>query len=314
MTTSWHAAASALLASLLLMAPAAVGLGFAVLRRERRRRRSRSPIDDTHRLRRPPGTWVRSKLYKLQEDLQWDIFLLTMTSVSPVTIVLTTAVLEARTPGRAEVIVCALAIAGSICWYTRRIVRLGDAAAACKLGLQCELAVAHELDALLRDGYGVYHDVPLDGTNLDHVVVGDDGVVVVETKGRARPTSGDGPPPTTLRVRDGAVMTPGPSVPWADTGPIAQARSGAELLRAHLRDHASIDVAVEAMVVYPGWHVTGGDRGPVPVTSARRAAQVARARCTGTLGADRRRRVEAWLGEATTTLEPAHLVRLPEHA
>ena len=313
MTTSWHTVASALLASVLLMAPAAVALGFAVLRRERRRRRGRSPIDDSHRLRRPAGTWVRSRLHQLHEDLQWDIFLLTMTSVAPVVVVLTSAVLDARTPGRAEIIVCALAVAGSIAWYTRRILRTGDAVASCRLGLQCELAVAHELDALLGDGYGVYHDVPFEGTNLDHVVVGDGGVVVVETKGRARPTSVERPS-TTLHVRGDTVLTPGNSGTRADPGPVAQARRGAELLRERLREQASVEVAVQAMVVYPGWHVVGGDRASVPVTSARRATDAARARCAGELGAERRRRVEAWLKEATTTLEPDHLVRLPEHA
>ena len=53
-----------------------------------------------------------------------------------------------------------------------------------KLGYEAEAAAAEELNRLMRHGYWVFHDVPGDKAfNIDHVVVGPNGVFGVETKG-----------------------------------------------------------------------------------------------------------------------------------
>ena len=42
----------------------------------------------------------------------------------------------------------------------------------------------------MRDGFAVFHDVPGDKAfNVDHVVIGPQGVFAVETKGRGKPAS-----------------------------------------------------------------------------------------------------------------------------
>jgi hypothetical protein len=56
-------------------------------------------------------------------------------------------------------------------------------------GAAGERATARALDGVERDGWAVFPDVHLDGRrwNLDHVLVGPAGVVVVETKQWRRP-------------------------------------------------------------------------------------------------------------------------------
>ena len=41
---------------------------------------------------------------------------------------------------------------------------------------------ANFLQRLRADGAQIFHDVPADGFNLDHVVVADKGIFVIETK------------------------------------------------------------------------------------------------------------------------------------
>ena len=55
-----------------------------------------------------------------------------------------------------------------------------------QLGFKGERLVGEELNQLLAKGYRVFHDVPFNGYNVDHVAVGSSGVFVVETKTRRK--------------------------------------------------------------------------------------------------------------------------------
>jgi hypothetical protein len=41
-----------------------------------------------------------------------------------------------------------------------------------RLGFKGERAVGEELNQLLRQGFHVFHDLPFDSFNIDHVIVG----------------------------------------------------------------------------------------------------------------------------------------------
>jgi hypothetical protein len=60
-----------------------------------------------------------------------------------------------------------------------------------RLGLDAEAAIGQELNQLMLDGFRVYHDFQADGFNIDHIVIGQNGVFAVETKGRAKPKETD---------------------------------------------------------------------------------------------------------------------------
>ena len=74
-----------------------------------------------------------------------------------------------------------LAGCGALVYYVVQILRLARTSLNYRLGLEAEMAVGQELNQLLRHGYWVFHDLPADKFNIDHVVVGRNGVFAVET-------------------------------------------------------------------------------------------------------------------------------------
>jgi hypothetical protein len=51
-----------------------------------------------------------------------------------------------------------------------------------RLGRDGEKIVAEQLECLRESGAQVFHDVPGDGFNLDHVVISNHGIYAIETK------------------------------------------------------------------------------------------------------------------------------------
>lgn len=87
-------------------------------------------------------------------------------------------------------VILLLGMAGTCIWTLRHFKKRRNYL----LGYLGERAVAEELEPLTREGYHVFHDVPVEKVegsfNLDHVVVGPTGLFAIETKtrrkGRAR--------------------------------------------------------------------------------------------------------------------------------
>jgi len=75
--------------------------------------------------------------------------------------------------------------------YAHRVVRLRPRMRALKQGMEGEQAVGQFLERLRETGYHVFHDVVAGGFNLDHVLIGPAGVMVVETKTWSKPVKGD---------------------------------------------------------------------------------------------------------------------------
>ncbi len=72
-----------------------------------------------------------------------------------------------------------------------KMVRLLNLCRITRLGYEGEVATGQELNQMMLQGYHVYHDFVADKFNIDHIVVGPAGVFAVETKARAKPTSGN---------------------------------------------------------------------------------------------------------------------------
>jgi hypothetical protein len=117
----------------------------------------------------------------------------------------------------------------------------------CRLGLDCEMAVGQELHNLMRDGYRVYHDVPAKGFNIDHVVVGRNGVFAVETKGRSKPKRSE-----VTVLYDGSMLR---FPDWTETNYLRQARRQARWLSAWLRRCTGAATPVKPVLVITGWNV-----------------------------------------------------------
>jgi hypothetical protein len=115
-------------------------------------------------------------------------------------------------------------------------------------GYKGERAVGEYLDRLRVFGYRVYHDVPGEGGNIDHVIISTRGIYTIETKSQSKPAKGQC---TILYDGETVSLNGGP----ADSAPIIQARAQAAHLKRLLKEITGRQLAVRPLVVYPGWHV-----------------------------------------------------------
>jgi Nuclease-related domain len=141
---------------------------------------------------------------------------------------------------------------GGICVGAYKLIRLVKRVRNYSLGLEAEMAVGQELNQLMRDGFFVYHDIPGDKAfNLDHVVVGSQGVFAIETKGRSKPVKpkvGEG---HRVTYRDGLLRFPG----WTEKAPLEQAKRNAGWLGKWLSSAVGVSVKVKPVLMLPGWYI-----------------------------------------------------------
>lgn len=116
-----------------------------------------------------------------------------------------------------------------------------------RLGRDGERAVAEHLEWLRRSDFVVFHDVPNGDANVDHVLIGPQGVFTIETKTLSKPLRGD----CKVSVHDGMVRANGLVL---DRNPIVQAKAQAGWLRNFLAK-SQFKVPVWPVVVFPGWFV-----------------------------------------------------------
>lgn len=116
-----------------------------------------------------------------------------------------------------------------------------------KLGRDGERAVGQFLERLRIDGARIFHDVPADGFNLDHVVVAAQGLFVVETKTWSKPS------PDARIEFDGTRILANCRAPSRD--PIAQVRAEVAWLKRTLEESTGKQLPIRGVVVFPGWFV-----------------------------------------------------------
>ncbi|MCT8858505.1 NERD domain-containing protein [Shewanella xiamenensis] len=136
-----------------------------------------------------------------------------------------------------------------------------------RLGHTAEIATANELIGLQALGYQVFHDVQADGFNIDHLVIGKNGVFAIETKGRhkrnkdLRQTNGNGKKGYEVFYKDGRLNFPS----WTETKPIEQAERQAKWVSQWLTKATGSPVTATPALVFPGWYVTSQSKPPFPI-------------------------------------------------
>jgi hypothetical protein len=124
----------------------------------------------------------------------------------------------------------------------------------CRFGLRGEQAVAEALadGAVAAAGYVTFHDVPGDGAwNIDHIVIGPGGIIVLETKTRSRRKP-------TREQPDHEVWFDGKNLqfPWcSDWDTALQAERNADWVRRFISGFAPNDIPIHPVIVIPGWYV-----------------------------------------------------------
>jgi hypothetical protein len=141
---------------------------------------------------------------------------------------------------------------GGIWWAYRKIRKARLAVKNMELGLTGERAVGQYLEeTLAQHKYHVFHDIPGEGFNLDHVIVGPTGVFCIETKTRSKPAEGN---PTVQY--DGETIKVNGMLPERD--PVIQAKAEARWLHDTLEASTGKKFNVQPIVLFPGWFVEPG--------------------------------------------------------
>jgi hypothetical protein len=226
-----------------------VPLIVSVVSIQQRKKSRRSPL--TSQLLRGPGESLRAQLETESDKL--DNFFLAMMVVALIALGLFVALISS---GNGKVYVWQL-WSLAICYIlmmtflSLRLYRLIRHRQDLYLGLDCEQAVGQELNQLMFDGCRVYHDFQADGFNIDHIVIGSNGVFAVETKGRSKPDRGRG-------QEDVRVVYDGQSLKfptWKETKPLEQAKRQAVWLSSWLSKATGDRITVKPALALPGWYV-----------------------------------------------------------
>lgn len=225
---------------------------------QRRRKRFVSPVRE--RMSRPPGESLRLQLEKMDER---SIELFTQLLIVPILI----GFLALSVPEFQVIIypIFGLAAAISVAMALRGFIQFSTEFANLNLGYRGERFVGGLLETLRGFGYQVFHDIPFDGFNIDHVVVGPGGVFAVETKTRrkATPNTTEKGKPQKVRFDGRSLHFPG----WSDQWGVQQARDNARHLSIRLSAATGGKVQVDPILVLPGWWVESQTNKPVLVVN-----------------------------------------------
>ncbi|WP_292449457.1 nuclease-related domain-containing protein [Methylibium sp.] len=278
----------------------AVAIGFLVVRKRRARSRRRSPIGIA--LLRSPGHTLREQLEEAQNDVTADVFVLMAMPL----LVLATFLAQSHLRGLQGMmhlapiyVVLALAF---VAFTVRKLLKAGERLDNLKAGYDAELAVGQELDQLMRLGAVVFHDIPADNFNIDHVVISSEGVFAVETKGFTKPKQGRGRADATV-VFDGKVLR---FPTWTTKAPLEQAERQAAWLAKWLTSAVGSPVRVLPVVALPGWFVELTGRGGVSVFNGKQLTGLLRSRGAQHLSASDVQRVAHQVEQRVRTVAPRY--------
>lgn len=141
--------------------------------------------------------------------------------------------------------IIAVGVAG---YSARQIQQVWPQIEALRLAREGEQAIGQYLEHLRESGYQVFHDIPGQGFNVDHVVIGPAGVFTIETKTWSKPLRGE-----TRIVVDGERIFANGVEP--ERNPLIQARAQATWLHELLKESTGRALLVRPAILFPGWFV-----------------------------------------------------------
>ena len=248
--------------AVLLYVPIAALLWTLFQQRKRHEEAARMPFSDLRR--RPAGESLRVELEKLSVKIdEW----LVLISAGPIIFALVFAVAARPTFIGLAMFFLAVAILAAIAH--RALQPLIRKRRDYLLGYHGERYVAEELNLLMADGFDVFHDVPFDKFNIDHVLAGPTGLFVVETKRKRKPVV-EGEARFEV-VFDGEAL----NFPHGrDVEGPAQARRNRETLSRWINSATADRISAEAILTVPGWWVTRSARSNLLVVNPKQIRQL----------------------------------------
>jgi hypothetical protein len=228
---------------LLFLFPAAALIFDFIRERKRDAAHSVAPFDDLQR--RPAGESTRLKLENLDEDIEtWLGWIL----IVPIALALALAL----QPRRDFILIAGFFLLSAVVTAiaARKLRPLRKKRRAYHLGFQGERYVAEELNLLLADGFQVFHDVPFDKFNIDHILVGPRGIFVVETKTRRKPLQ-DGKRQSNVRFDGKSLLFPH----FQGTEAVDQTIRNKNSLNQWLSSATGDRLRAHGILTIPGWFV-----------------------------------------------------------
>jgi nuclease-like protein len=148
-------------------------------------------------------------------------------------------------PGPELLTAIALAAIG---WASVKVRRARTTVQRLKLGLDSEREVADALEQLRDRGFRAFHDIPGPDFTVDHLLVGPQGLFLVETRTRAKPARGVG----RIRYDGESLILAGHR---GDRDAIQQAMTQARWVADLVSDSSGRNVFVRPVMLFPGWLV-----------------------------------------------------------
>ncbi|WP_340678390.1 nuclease-related domain-containing protein [Paraglaciecola sp.] len=163
------------------------------------------------------------------------------------------------------VLITALAIIYVVFKLVRTVKRRNNL----KLGLEAEWAVSLELHDIESANYKIFHDIQCDKFNIDHLVVGPNGVFAIETKGRRKPSNSK---TAEAKSKEHVVNVNGKILEfpnYTDTSIVEQALRQAKWATTWLSNAAGEPITVSPVITIPGWYVKAISKPLVPVLATK---------------------------------------------
>ncbi len=164
----------------------------AIFRFSIHRRKEHPPVEFL--LLREPGEGLRIRIAKMDEDLSFQLLLSFVLPLGAMWAVLTGLIALKVTNPWLFLGALAVTLIGGVAVSGRFLFRKLMERRRCYLGYFGEREVGEKLAPLIRRGFHVFHDVPAEAGgrkfNIDHVVIGQTGAFVIETKTRRKRKTG----------------------------------------------------------------------------------------------------------------------------
>lgn len=239
---------AALLPTFAMLIPVFLGvLGFRLYLRLEKRKPVRRPF--TQEFMRLPGQSLRDKIEATREEFDTNLLLMIFMPFMMFSIHLSQSYFGAAPESVPRIGISVIFVMGIVIYFLRKLIVNRKDLAKLRLGLDGEIATAQLLDPLKRHGFYVYHDFQAKEFNIDHVLVGPNGVFAVETKARSKPDRGSNTADAKLTFDGAQLIFPG----YKESKSIEQAKRQAKWLNQWLSSAVGEQVPVSPLLVVPGW-------------------------------------------------------------
>lgn len=211
-------------------------------------RAKKSPLN--MQLLRGPGQTLQVKIEDLTIDILVKALVIPLIPITLYSIYATQVAITAKDISITVLYVYLLGATAFILSLSRDVYKLINDRNLLRLAYECEMAVGQGLYQLAPLGFRVFHDFPAENFNIDHLVVGPQGVFAIETKGRSK-TRKQEKDNWKLQFDGIKLIFPG----WVEEKPIQQARRQSSWLSKWLEDSTGERYKTTPVLAIPGWWI-----------------------------------------------------------